>query len=173
MDCRIARDRVASWLEGELSAADAELLEDHLEHCESCRVLAERLSQQEAVLRLVKPPPFDRLEGHDFWDRMDSAMDQAMERRQAEDRRAARLWRRSLGARVAVPVPFAALVVLSLVVALAWGIGQQQELGQAQDEAAQAGMALEREQRLSAAPTQAVRAGSFRTSMRTPVRGSL
>lgn len=172
MDCRDARDRLASWLDGELAPAEAELLEMHLDACPACRDLAERLSAQAPVLELVRPAPDRNLEREGWWDRMDAALAEEMARRERADRGRRRVLAVA-ARRVAVPLPVLGALVLLAAAAAAWGWSARREAARARDEAMRAGLALERVERLAAPAPAAVRGASLSGGGRPTRRGQL
>ena len=74
MTCQDVLDRVAPYLDHELGRAERELVERHLEACDSCREVVEKLAEQE-----LRPPPVSdavagRIGAPDFWSAMDARL---------------------------------------------------------------------------------------------------
>lgn len=117
MDCLTARARMVPWLDGELSRGEQEQLEAHVAACEGCVTQAERLSAQQEALKAIRPPTAPLRA--DFWDDMDqrlaSELD-AMERRPAAVRPTP-FWQRELRLKPAAALAYAAVLLLSLLVA--------------------------------------------------------
>lgn len=75
MSCSEVRDRVAPYLDGQLSEAEAWRVAEHLEACESCRRLVLGLGTQPLGRHTPAPvhPP-------EFWGSMDQAIEAACRR---------------------------------------------------------------------------------------------
>ncbi len=117
MNCWRTRQLIAAYLDGELSPAETELIDDHLRACPECEELRERIAA-------IPPLDLPRLEPDaeaDIWARMDDALDAAWERQERGVERGAvvnalegaRSWLR--GRRVAIPLPVAAAYLLIIV----------------------------------------------------------
>ncbi|MDP7111882.1 MAG: zf-HC2 domain-containing protein [Myxococcota bacterium] len=117
MNCWRTRQLIAAFLDGELSPAETELIDDHLRSCPECSELRDRIAD-------IPPLDLPRLEPDaeaDIWARMDNALDAAWERQERGLERGAaasalsgiRTWLR--GRRVAIPVPVAAAYLLIIV----------------------------------------------------------
>lgn len=170
MDCNTVADRVAAYLDNELSRSEQQLFERHLEGCEACQRLVEAVSDVD----LSPPPPPPEVGEPGFWDRMDVALAAEQARVPelapvAPPPAANRLWARRLN--VSLPVIFAYVAFLAL--AVGWSLIN---LDRAQDaEAALQNMEqlVQREQRQNQPPsTKAVPATeskivSFRSSRGT------
>lgn len=172
MDCRTARDHIASWLDGELSRGEVEQLEAHMEHCESCRAVADDLSQQGQVLELLRPLPLAEVADPAFWDRMHTRLSREVVRVQREGHPRERGLRAALTRRLSVPAPAALAYAAALLGALWWGWAHQERADQAEAGVQALAVALEREQRLAAAPAMPLRSQEYRTSVYTPHRGN-
>lgn len=171
MACHEVADRMAGWLDGELSPGEAELFARHVDACPRCA----------DALRLLETQRFDppRLlvdpSRPGFWDGMDRALDQEWALVEAEQ--AARRirpptgpwWRRELRLSGATAVAFAAALLLSLGLAL-WQAQALAEQGQA---LSRVEAQLEREQRLAATPRAAPPVEPVGLAAHTPFRGSL
>lgn len=169
MECSEVRDRVAGWLDDELSPGELELMGQHLERCEACAQLVAALSEQD-----LAPPPVPELDGEAFWAPMDAALARELDAAQAAREvapaaPAAAPWRRPVLLHPAVVALYAALLLLSLGFAgvQSWRAGataQQVEALQGE---------LDRYQRLSARPEGALPVETWSVAVHTPHRGSL
>lgn len=166
MDCHEIGDRMAAWLDAELSPGEAELFARHVEGCEACEGLLRRMEAQ----RFVRPAlPDPEALGH--WARLDAAV-AAEWRRQELERppalRAAPWWRRELRLPGLAAGAYAAVLLLALGLA-GW---QTARLTQAETAVAQAEALLQREQRLAARPGAALPVEPVGLVSHTPYRGS-
>lgn len=73
MDCHSVTDRLAGWVDDQLSPGERELFDEHLARCPRCRALAEAMLAQ--PLPQPAPPPI----APDFWQTMDAAIDAALD----------------------------------------------------------------------------------------------
>lgn len=62
MSTRHVLDRLPLWVEGDLSAQEAETIQSHLDQCADCQAAAERLRTSQAWLRESLAPPFDAVD---------------------------------------------------------------------------------------------------------------
>jgi anti-sigma factor RsiW len=69
MDCATLRERVAPLLDGELEPDELDEAAEHLERCEECAALVERLAEVPVELASSRVPIQP-----DFWDAMDRAL---------------------------------------------------------------------------------------------------
>lgn len=117
MDCTTVADRVAAYLDGELSKSEQLLFEEHLERCTVCQALVEGVAEVD----LRPPPPTREASAPGFWRRMDVALQSelaAAERPAAPAVPGARRWSQA-SLRVSLPllVGYAALLLLAVL----WG----------------------------------------------------
>ena len=161
MDCNSVADRVAPYLDQELSRTERELFEAHLEGCTECQRLVERV----AAVDLSPPPPRPEVGEPGFWDRMDVAL--AAEMTRAATPPAARpglLPRvRAWELRVSFPVVFAYAAFLAL--AVGWAMMSLQRAQTAEDALLDMQDMVQREQRQHQdAPPTVVRENQVRTA---------
>ncbi|HEX6928817.1 MAG TPA: zf-HC2 domain-containing protein [Gammaproteobacteria bacterium] len=100
MNCEQFNDRLDDWLDGEMPAADARILEAHAANCVACQAAvtsARRLRQAVAAL------PASREPSRDLWPDIESRL----------EARARRNWPRALAAGVAMIAVFAAGMLAS------------------------------------------------------------
>lgn len=149
MDCATIADRVAAYLDSELSKSELALFEQHLESCEACQALVERV----AAVDLSPPPPIPETAEPAYWARMDEALAQEQTRAlntptPARPTAANRPWSREL--RVSLPVVLA--YVAFLLLAVGWSF-MNLERAQSAEAALQSMEELvQREQRQHQAP---------------------
>jgi anti-sigma factor RsiW len=71
-DCHVVGAVLQAYLDGELGPEDAELVAEHLEHCERCQIEASTVEKVVDAIRRQRPDldpaPIDRLAG--FVDRL-------------------------------------------------------------------------------------------------------
>ena len=65
----------AALLDGQLSPAEEQLVEEHLETCEACCDLINVLSEQQ-----LEPPRLQIIQTQDYWDEMDAVLQEELER---------------------------------------------------------------------------------------------
>lgn len=168
MDCTSIADRVAPYLDQELSRTERELFEAHLEGCTECQKLVERV----AAVDLSPPPPRSEVSEPGFWDRMDVALAAEMSRPVAPPAA-----RRGLGARLAgwelrVSLPVVLAYAAFLTLAVGWAMISLQRAQTAEDALLNMQNIVQREQRQhQEAVTPAVRADKVQT-VATPPRSS-
>ncbi|HEX8187223.1 MAG TPA: zf-HC2 domain-containing protein [Pyrinomonadaceae bacterium] len=118
MDCKEFRERLDRYVDGELSGGEAAEAREHLKGCASCRKAEAGLRHLRSALKRVverRRPPRE-LEG-EVLRALRSREREPAGRAPAESRRVVTpVWR----AKVSVPVPFLALLVLSLVALAGW-----------------------------------------------------
>jgi len=102
----------AALLDGQLSPAEEQLVEEHLMNCESCCDLLDALGEQQ-----LEPPRLQIIQRQDYWDEMDAVLQDELER--AEEPRSP-----------AVSWPQIALYAAVLMLTLVWGWQQRQRAQQ-------------------------------------------
>src|ERR1044071_20933 len=118
MDCKEFRERLDLYVDGELSAESAEAARGHLKGCPSCSKAEAGLRHLRSSLKRVvnrhRPPPGLEVETL----RALRARQSARAGRVFDESRrdGTPVWR----AKVVVPVPFLALLVLSVVALVGW-----------------------------------------------------
>lgn len=168
MDCQTATERMAGWVDGQLSPGEHDLMALHLRRCERCRALADAMARQP-----LQPPQHALPPG--FWDRMDDTINtELQDTRPAAPPAAAAaaapvpLWRRSvrLG-----PLAMAAYAAL-LVGAVGWGAYTYGALQDSRAEASELQQQLDRKTRLAGQPLPTTPQG-YRTPTNRANRGTL
>ncbi len=111
MDCAQLRECVAPLLDGDLEAELLDAAAEHLEECEACAALVERLASVP-----LRPVPAQAPDQPDFWDAMDRALDQEATRPPGPVERA----RRWLTGELRISRAAAAVYLLLLGLAFGW-----------------------------------------------------
>lgn len=163
MDCTAIADRVAGYLDGELARSERTLFEAHLESCERCQTLIEKVS----AVDLTPPPPVPATADPAFWASMEGALNTAHEAVAVEEANAlpARprglrgLFQRELRVGLPVVIGYAALMLLTV----AWALGNLQRAQRAEAVTTDLAQQLELEQRQNLAPQPTVPLKSTRT----------
>lgn len=121
MDCKEFRERLDAFVDGELAAASVEEAREHSKTCASCSKVEARLGRLRSSLKRVvkqhQPPPglegevlrSLRSRGHHTHSSGGRASDESRRERTP-------VWR----AKVSVPLPFFALLLLSFVALAGW-----------------------------------------------------
>lgn len=170
MDCQEVVDRMAAWLDAELSPSEAELFANHLGGCAACAATMRRMEAQ-VFPRLALPDT--RAQG--FWDHLDIALDAERARATADgagDQPQAlptAWYRRDLRVPGGMAVLYAALLLLTVGVAAY----QSARLSHADASVAALELEVEREQRLAATPDPQLPIAPVGLVSHTPFRGSL
>jgi anti-sigma factor RsiW len=111
MNCAELQACVAPLLDGDLDPEEEAEAAAHLEACEACAALVEKLAT--VPLRPAAPPPPAT---PDFWDAMDRALAREAERPLGPSERA-RVW---LGAELRIPRAVALVYLVLLLLAFGW-----------------------------------------------------
>ncbi len=168
MDCEEVRERIAGWLDGELSPGEAELFGRHLARCTGCTAEVERVEEQSFAR-----PPLPDTDREGFWDQLDLAAHRELDRVTAEAAQASAQppppWRRELRLGPVQALAAAALLIAALGAATV----QTVRAAQAQAALAELQVELDRQDRLAASPGSELPIEPYTVSVHTPFRGSL
>ena len=82
IQCRDVQLCAAAWLDGQLSPAESEFLEEHLAQCSSCEQLLNRMSEQR-----LSPPTLQVVQNDMYWRKMDEALAQELNNAQRNNER--------------------------------------------------------------------------------------
>ena len=156
MDCTAIADRVAGYLDGELARSERVLYEAHLESCEACCKLVERVS----AVDLSPPPMVAATSQPEFWAPMDAALGREQDAAQvaaaAEEpvrpRGLRGLARRELRVGLPVVLGYALLLILSV----SWALANLNRAWHAEYASSDLAQQLEREQRQIQTPEAVV-----------------
>jgi hypothetical protein len=80
MNCDQVIDRAVAWVDGELSPAEMELVEDHLLMCEACSTAIEQLAALE-----IQPPQLQLRMAPNYWEKMDDVLAEELEARKSSN----------------------------------------------------------------------------------------
>jgi anti-sigma factor RsiW len=119
-DCEVIRERIGTWLDGELSAAQSESVRAHVANCTDCGETQRRMEKMHLALKAALTPQAPPIEFTHFW--------QAVEHRINEKRfwyQDLLDWSRGLftAPRVAWAVPIAIGLLLVFFSTDGWRIG--------------------------------------------------
>ncbi len=121
MDCKEFRERLDAFVDGELTAASAEEAREHSKTCAACSKVEARLRRLRSSLKRVvkehQPPP--ELEGAVLSSLRSRGQHTHSSGARASDKRR-REGRPVWGAKVSVPLPLFALLLLSCVALAGW-----------------------------------------------------
>lgn len=170
MECSTVADRVAAYLDSELSRSERELFEAHLESCERCQELVERVD----AIDLSPPRPLADTAEPRFWAAMDGKLGAELDAVAASTAAAAQIppapvvvapwWRRMLAFELRVSFPVVVGYAALLALALAWSWSNLQRAETAEFTSQNLAEQLEREQRQQQpqrpVPSQATRNAS-------------
>ena len=67
--CRDVEICAAALLDAQLSPAEEEMVEEHLEHCDACAQMIDAMDAQR-----LKPPRLQILQENDYWEEMDAVL---------------------------------------------------------------------------------------------------
>ena len=170
MDCVVVQSRVAAFIDGELAPAEAEQFTQHIERCTVCAQIVIRMEAQKFM-------PLSAREKQavcgtaDFWASMDSGLlDELNQVGASRDR--ATPW---YGRRVGLPAPMVVMYAAAMLLAIAWGVQQQERAELAEGSVEHLGKQLEQERRTvvqPATPEPRPRSGSFKVVNYTPQSGT-
>lgn len=168
MDCASVADRVAAYLDGELARSERVLFEEHLEGCEACQTLLERVDAVD-----LSPPAPERLGPAPDWSRMDEALARAAlaAATAAATAPAARGWRRFFTWELRVSFPLVAGYAALLALSVFWALANLQRAQLAEGQVDTLAQQFAREQRLDQKSTPAVPRSKVSTANNRTSRG--
>ena len=171
MECSTVADRIAAYLDGELARSEREMFEVHLESCEGCQALVERVD----AIDMRPPPTLPETAEPRFWATMDSSLSAELDAAVARSAEVARgppvsapptppWWRRAMAWELRVSFPVVAGYAALLALALVWSWSNLQRAQSAEYATQNLAEQLEREQRQQQpqrpVPSQATRTAS-------------
>ena len=77
--CRDVELCAAAYLDSQLSPSEEEMVEQHLERCDSCADMIDALDAQR-----LKPPRLQLLQENDYWEEMDAVLQAELDRAELE-----------------------------------------------------------------------------------------
>jgi hypothetical protein len=170
MDCMTVSTRVAAFLDGELAPSECEQIATHVDKCGACA----------EMLAALKGQCFDTLSADQkssvcgetgFWGCMDDVLKAHMDQMVVAATEVRGPW---YSQRVGVPMPMVMACAAATLMAVAWGVQQQDRAQSAEMAADHLGQQIEQERRLAAQP-QTNPSGSgvaYKVVNYTPQRGT-
>jgi anti-sigma factor RsiW len=124
----------AAWLDGQLSPAESEFMEEHLSSCTKCEKLILKMNEQ-----LLTPPTLRLIQDDNYWREMDEVL--ALELHEAEKKSQRKLpWR------------VLALYAAALILTVLWGLHHRQRAVTLEQVVERQQRTLEHLERISAQP---------------------
>ncbi len=77
--CRDVELCAAAYLDAQLSPAEEEMVEEHLERCDACADMIDAMAAQR-----LKPPRLQLLQENDYWEEMDAVLQAELDRAEIE-----------------------------------------------------------------------------------------
>lgn len=77
--CRDIEVCAAALLDEQLSPAEEEMVEEHLNHCDACADMIDAMDAQR-----LKPPRLQILQDNDYWEEMDAVLQAELDRAEVE-----------------------------------------------------------------------------------------
>ena len=77
--CRDVELCAAAYLDAQLSPAEEEMVEEHLERCDACAEMIDAMDAQR-----LKPPRLQLLQENDYWEEMDAVLQEELDRAELE-----------------------------------------------------------------------------------------
>lgn len=171
MDCTVVSSRVAAFLDCELAPADHERFSLHLESCDRCtQVVIQMEAQRFAPLNEKEKAGICGRDG--FWTDMDSVLMTHMDQMVLSKTACLGPWHKR---RVGMPVPMLVAYAAAMLLAVAWGLQQQDRAQVAELASEHLGQQLEQEKRLAAQPVTPPKGqgnGTYKVVTYTPERGT-
>ena len=124
----------AAWLDGQLSPAESEFMEEHLSQCSKCEELVLRMSEQE-----LEPPQLRLIQDNDYWSEMDDVLATELEEAQRISQRK-------------MPWKVLALYAAALLLSVLWGAHHRQRANTLEEMVESQQRTLEHLERISAQP---------------------
>ena len=163
MECSTVADRIAAYLDGELARSEREMFEVHLESCEGCQALVERVD----AIDMRPPATLPATAEPRFWATMDSSLGAELDAavaRSAEVARSPAVSAPPTAWELRVSFPVVAGYAALLALALVWSWSNLQRAQSAEYATQNLAEQLEREQRQQQpqrpVPSQATRTAS-------------
>jgi len=171
MDCAKVSTRIAAFLDGELAPAEVEQFSVHIERCTVCAQIVIQLEAQRFMpLSCREKSAICEKDG--FWGEMDSKLCAQLDDMSMPAVVVAVPWySRSVG----LPAPMIVAYAAAMLLAVAWGMQQQERAQSAEVSVDHLGKQLEQERRLvnKPAPFQGVAgSGQYKVVNHTPQSGA-
>jgi anti-sigma factor RsiW len=124
----------AAWLDGQLSPAESEFMEEHLASCAECTELIAKMNEQ-----LLEPPKLRLIQDDNYWREMDEVLAQELEEAEKKSLRS-------------IPWKVLALYAAVLMLSILWGTHHRQRAITLQQLVERQQRTLEHLERISAQP---------------------
>lgn len=168
MDCSSVTLRIAAFLDDQLGESETEQFAMHIDACGDCAELIVRLERQRfsPLSAEVQQSICGRQE---FWGDMEVVLDAHLDQMVLTKTACLGPWH---SRRVALPVPMIAAYAAAMVLAVAWGVQQQDRAATAEMASEHLGQQLETERRLAAHPVPPAASSTYKVVTYTPERGT-
>ena len=147
MDCVVVSSRMAAFIDGELAPAEVEQFAVHIERCELCAQVLIKMEAQR-FMPLSDAEKSAICDGPSFWSKMDVELCAGLDQMSVECV-VVTPWHKR---RVGMPAPMILAYAAAMLLAVAWGIQQQERAQLAEGSAEHLGKQLEQERRLANQP---------------------
>lgn len=171
MDCVFVRTRVAAFIDGELAPAEVEQFAVHIDRCTVCAELVVSIEAQR-FMPLSTQEKSEMCGSPSFWSKMDASLCGELDQMTMQHGSVVRPWyRRSVG----MPAPMVVAYAAAMLLAVAWGIQQQERALAAEGSVEHLGKQLEQERRMVNQPVPvqgATGSGRYKVVNYTPQSGT-
>ena len=147
MDCVVVSNRMAAFIDGELAPAEVEQFTVHIERCDLCAQVLIRMEAQR-FMPLTGVEKTAICESSDFWSKMDNELCSGLDQMSVECVVVTPWHKRSIG----MPAPMVVAYAAAMLLAVAWGMQQQERAQVAEGSVEHLGKQLEEERRLANQP---------------------
>ena len=168
MDCSSVTLRIAAFLDGQLGESETEQFAMHIDACHECAELVMKLECQRFAPLDTKTQQ-SICGRREFWGDMEVVLDAHLDQMVLTKTACLGPW---YSRRVALPVPMIAAYAAAMVLAVAWGVQQQDRAATAELASDHLGQQLESERRLAAQPVPPSTASTYKVVTYTPERGT-
>lgn len=170
MDCVVVQTRVAAFIDGELAPAEAEQFALHIERCGVCAQVVIQMEAQ-AFMPLTAREKEAVCGSPDFWSDMELGLCEELDAVAASCGTVKPWYARQVG----LPMPMVAMYAAAMLLAIAWGLQQQERAEMAEVSAEHLGKQLEEERRVVVQPPASEarpRKGTYKVVNYTPQSGT-
>ena len=171
MDCVVVSSRIAAYIDGELAPAEEEQFTLHIERCDLCAQLLIRLEAQR-FMPLTGQEKATICDSASFWSKMDSDLCSQLDEMAVERVVVSVPW---YSRKVGMPAPMVVAYAAAMLLAVAWGMQQQERAQMAEGSVEHLGNQLEQERRLANQPAPSQKSsgnGRYKVVNYTPQSGT-
>ena len=147
MDCVFVSTRMAAFLDGELAPAEVEQFTLHIERCDDCAQIVIQMEAQR-FMPLTAHEKTAICGSSEFWADMDVCLSEELEQIGTKGVNVTPWHRRQVG----LPAPMVVMYAAAMLLAVAWGMQQQERAQLAEGSAEHLGKQLEQERRIVVQP---------------------